>query len=91
MTFSGRLLVQLLDESKGIPIIFAAVMPTGKSSNDFDFIFSFLLVVVDGPRYSPVVSRWRGIASTLSLVVSASEGEVARHVAPKCRCPAVRD
>lgn len=29
LTFSGRLLLRLLEESKGIPIIFAAIMPTG--------------------------------------------------------------
>lgn len=29
LTFSGRVLLRLLDEAKGIPIIFAAVMPTG--------------------------------------------------------------
>ena len=41
MTFSGRVLLRLLDEAKGIPIIFAAVMPTGK----IEFLLMLVMVM----------------------------------------------
>ena len=58
MTFSGRVLLRLLDEAKGIPIIFAAVMPTGK----IEFFFMLVMVMLNKMKilhnFNLILSFW---------------------------------